>query len=102
MTDGPGSGHRASICVGYDQIREVCWNTRILFPMSLADSIGLVVHGVPTLSDGPVDDTQFGALEEKFKTNNERICTPEQQVASMHAEIAAKLAQVDCLEGALE
>lgn len=61
--------------------------------------ICLAVRGVPELSDRPVVYTRPGAVETKAETTNDPIRALYSQVGSKYANTAAKVAQVDTLEG---
>lgn len=72
-TGGLDLGHRASIRVDYDHVREVSSNA-IYSPLtSVVDLFRLAIRGVPALSDRHAVDTKVGALEATLETSNNRI-----------------------------
>lgn len=99
MTSGPELGHCGSIRVDYDQFQEVCSTANLSLPTSVVDLICLPVRSVPAISDCLVVNNRAGALEEILETRNEPISALGSRVASKDAEIFAKVAQVNSLEG---
>lgn len=102
LSDLTGSlqlGRSASIGVDYDQPRDVCLNSSLFLPTLVVDLTCLAVRSVPAFSGSPIRDTWPGALEAILETSNERISKLGSQVASKDADIAAKVVQVDSLDG---
>lgn len=88
-------GHRASILVGCDQLKELCSTASHSPPTPFVDLICLADPSVPALSDLPDVEARGGALEATLETSDERISTLQLQVASNDADVAAKVAPID-------
>lgn len=73
--------------------------TNLSLPTSVVYVIHLTVPSVYVLCEHPVVDTRVGALDATLETSKTQISTLELQVASICAEVAAKVVQVDKLEG---
>lgn len=67
MTSGRDWGHRASMRVDYDQLREMCSSASLSPRESIVDVFRLAVCSVPGLSNLPVFDTTVATLEATWK-----------------------------------
>lgn len=96
MTDGPDSGHNASIRDYYDQLRQMCSTANLSLSKFVVGLIRLTSLSVPELSDA-VFDTRVDVLEAALKASNERASALEMQVASKEVDIYAKVAKVESM-----